>query len=153
METCEQREKAGSKGTGQSETIVHTWDFSAQTQSLKKWDAAMFGAVEDRRNWKMVRYTNLAFPNCMRDITQATPIFHNNSYSIIFLDSPLKNIHFGKTLWFVVLLFFPSTWTVSVTKWSNCNPYAYLKVLPHFTVLSLFRLQEHYLLYPLLQYN
>lgn len=55
----------------------------------------------------MVCYTNLVFPNCMCDITQATPIFHNNSYSIIFLDSPLENIHFGKTLWFVVLLYFP----------------------------------------------
>lgn len=55
----------------------------------------------------MVCYPNLVFPNCMHDITQATPIFHNNSCSIIFLDSPLKNIHFGKTLWFVVLLFFP----------------------------------------------
>lgn len=55
----------------------------------------------------MMRHTNLVFPNCMRDITQATPIFHNNSYCIIFLDSPLKNIHFRKTVWFFVLLFFP----------------------------------------------
>lgn len=36
--------------------------------------------------------TNLVFPNCMCDINQATPIFHNNSFSIIFLDSPLKKI-------------------------------------------------------------
>lgn len=46
-------------------------------------------------------YTNLVFPNCMRDINQATPIFHNNSSSIIFLDSPLKKKnHFRKSLWF-----------------------------------------------------
>lgn len=55
----------------------------------------------------MVCYPNLVFPNCMHDTTQATPIFHNNSYCIIFLDSPLKNIHFRKTVWFVVLLFLP----------------------------------------------
>ena len=49
--------------------------------------------------------TNLVFPNCTRDINQATPIFHNNSSSIIFLDSPLKKVFIlGKVCG---LFFFP----------------------------------------------
>lgn len=101
----------------------------------------------------MMRHTNLVFPNCMRDITQATPIFHNNSYCIIFLDSPLKNIHFRKTVWFFFCFFFLYLNSLCHKMEQLQSLCIFKSVLSHFTVLSLFRLQEHYLLYPLLQYN
>lgn len=143
------RWKARSGGPG-SQKQLYTHGISHPKHQVKKWDAAVVGVVEDEIKWKMVCVALILFfqTGCMISTRplQFFTIIVPASFFLIALQNTF--------IWGKIFLSFPflSFYLNSVTKCSNGRPYAYFKALSH-SPCCLFRIQEHYLPYPLLKYK